>query len=102
MRIGTYRGAALFAVAVVLSGPGAALASEASQYGPPTRERMPSSSRCTAECAAMEIRCEELEKLFPSCGVADICIEEKEQCLAACRFSAKLCPHETASTRATG
>ena len=38
----------------------------------------------------MEMKCEELEKRFPSCSVIDICFEEKLQCEALCRGSAML------------
>jgi hypothetical protein len=44
------------------------------------------------ECGKQEVRCEELEKEFPNCGTADVCLEEKERCQAKCRVAAMACP----------
>jgi len=52
-----------------------------------------------AACAQMETRCEALEKEFPTCGSADVCLEEKDQCQAKCRVAAMVCPTPKASRR---
>jgi hypothetical protein len=79
--------ALLLAAALGWAGAPAGAAS-ASESNRPEPNHVPASSRCMAECEAMEIRCEELEKEFPTCGTADICLEEKEQCQALCRTTA--------------
>jgi hypothetical protein len=38
------------------------------------------------------MKCEELEKRFPSCSTSDICFEEKRQCETLCRGTAMLTP----------
>lgn len=50
----------------------------------------PASSICIARCAEMEARCEAYERESPSCGTADVCFEEREQCNALCRVTASL------------
>lgn len=88
MKASGHTGAPALAAVLLWSGVAAALAAEPSQDTRSSNERLPASSRCMAECDKQEVRCEELEKQFPTCGTADICLEEKEQCQAKCRVTA--------------
>lgn len=80
-----HTGVAVLAAALLWSGIAAAQPPQGAQS---SNESVSASSRCMAACDAMEVRCEALEKEFPSCGTADICLEEKEQCEAKCGVSA--------------
>lgn len=89
MRAGGY-GAALLLLAV-LGWPGpSGEAGATSQSRQPADNRLPASSRCIAKCNEMEMKCEELEKRFPSCSTIDICFEERRQCEVLCRGTAML------------
>jgi len=90
MRAGGY-GVALLLLAVLgWHGPAGGAGTTIFQGRQAADTRLPASSRCIARCSEMEMKCEELEKRFPSCSVIDICFEEKLQCEALCRGSAML------------
>jgi len=53
-------------------------------------KKPPTSSICMARCVEMEVKCEAYERESPSCGTADVCLEEREQCDTLCRVTARL------------